>query len=115
MHYNYYMNKKIITLLFLILFSTSAMALRCGNRLVIEGDSQFSVIRACGKPAFENTYYETKYRYFQGIRSGYGREVSIKIDEWTYNFGRTRLVYTLIFENGYLVDIKTDQGYGYRD
>lgn len=87
--------------------------MRCGTRLVIEGDSQFRVLKACGQPDFENTFYKTKYRARNYRGFHVGGQVEVRVDEWTYNFGSRRLVYVLRFENGYLKSIETDQGYGF--
>lgn len=103
---------RLLFITVLLSVSIAAQALSCGSRLVVEGDNQYRVTRACGAPDFVNTYYETKYRQ---NHYGFAREIEIKVDEWTYNFGSTRLIYTLKFENGYLTDISTSQGYGFRD
>ena len=103
---------RVLVLTILLSISISAHALRCSGGLVIEGDGQFRVQKVCGSPDFVTTSYKTKYRSVGEYGYRYGTEITIRVDKWTYNFGSQRLVYTLIFEDGTLVDIETDQGYG---
>lgn len=85
------------------LYSQSALALRCDRALVVEGDVKFEVLRRCGEPyfvdAWEIPYYE-----------GYG---TLFMEEWSYNFGPTRLIRILRFRNGRLVAILTGE-YGFQ-
>lgn len=98
-----------------------ASALRCGARLVTEGQSKFEVLQLCGQPAFTDGHVE----YRPGMSNPLGprpldrlepsypfatvREVSV--EEWVYNFGSTQLMSSLVFEDGRLVKIRT-LGYG---
>ena len=107
------MIKSIILVLIACFFSVQANALRCRGGLVIEGDSQFRVIKACGAPAFVNSYTKTKYVVYRGYGAAFGHDVQIKVEEWTYNLGSRRLIAILRFENGILRSIETDQGYGF--
>jgi len=118
-----------ILVLALILFMEPAFALRCGNRIVSEGDHQLKIQKYCGEPA------AIKYRsiYRSGIpaaryrrnrhdisQSGSRDEllihnrslVEVQIEEWTYNFGPRRLMRVIRFENGLVTDV-SNLGYGY--
>jgi hypothetical protein len=106
-----------------------AFALRCGNRLVSEGDHQLKIEKHCGEPTAVN--FRTIYR--SGIpasRYGHNRRSmkparsseellihnrsveEVQVEEWTYNFGPRRLMRVIRFENG-LVTSVTELGYGY--
>ena len=107
----------------------SAFALRCGTRLVSEGDHQLKIEKYCGEPAAVTL--RTVYR--SGIptsRHRHGRQhlshanssdellihnrslVEVQIEEWTYNFGPRRLMRVIRFENGLVTNV-TALGYGY--
>jgi hypothetical protein len=106
-----------------------AFALRCGNRLVSEGDHQLKIEKYCGEPAAVTLH--TVYR--SGIptsRHRHGRQQlshanssdellihnrsleEVQIEEWTYNFGPRRLMRVIRFENGLVTNV-TALGYGY--
>jgi len=98
-----------------------AYALRCGTSLVLEGQSKYEVLQRCGQPSYTDEHME--YRRVlpnafppapvDSENFGYGfpavREV--RIEEWIYNFGPTRLMQSLVFENGRLMRIR-NLGYG---
>ena len=112
-----------------LLFAPAAMALRCGSDLIDEGMRKVEVEQKCGAPASQDTH--TEYRTIRRRRSGsvdyqdqydlrnsYTREsqeveetIAVVVDEWVYNFGSTRFMQLLIFEDGRLKQIK-DLGYG---
>jgi len=91
-------------------------SMRCGTKLVSQGDPKGKVRTLCGEPtdvylesvvsgpAFSHNPYD--YSFFGPV----WREVPVEI--WTYNFGSSRLLRHLRFIGNELVDIRTD-GYGY--
>lgn len=91
-------------------------SLRCGSRLVSEGDGKDKVRTLCGEPTSVSLagvargphYYYDRYDYPYFERSW--EEMPIEV--WTYNFGSSRLLRKLRFVGDELVDIRTD-GYGY--
>ena len=105
-----------------------AFALRCGNRLVSEGDPAARVLKICGEPAgvqqrviYRTGFTRPRFRdYGPGVH--FHREVlsydrsyeEVLVEEWTYNFGPRRLMQLVRFENGFVADIK-QLGYGYHD
>ncbi len=121
----------LITLSVLMLTDAHASSIRCGVRLITEGDHKAKVLAQCGKPDYvelreeERVYrfsrhpsyygYYDSYEYEQGYY-GDGRPYRIKelviIEEWTYNHGPSRFMDHLILENGVVVDI-TSGDYGY--
>jgi len=107
----------------------SAFALRCGTRLVSEGDHQLKIEKYCGQP----TVVTIRTIYRSGIPSSrhrrspqqvshansseelliHNRSVEeVQVEEWTYNFGPRRLMRVIRFENG-LVTSVSELGYGY--
>ena len=106
-------------------------SLRCGSRLITEGDFKAKVLAECGKPDYvelreeERVYrfrrHPSYYGYYDNYEYqregyGYGAPYRIKelviIEEWTYNHGPSRFMDHLILENGIVVDI-TSGDYGY--
>lgn len=129
------------TLLFLLLgiwtaaflWPPSAHALRCSGRVIETGSSKAEILNHCGEPTWVEKRPEKRvergcvagreYRRRHGgsnrhfRRDGYGRSYDtcvyyVDVEEWFYNFGRSRFTQTLIFENNRLVEI-IDGGYGY--
>jgi hypothetical protein len=112
----------------LLLAATPALAFRCGNRIVSEGDHYSKVLEFCGEPTGVQERVilregPTRPRFRSEGPNGlvYEREVlqyersyvEILVEEWTYNFGPRRLMQLVRFENGFVVDTDT-LGYGTR-
>lgn len=92
-----------------------AETLRCGDDLITEGDPMARVLRLCGEPVdVQRTVALREPTYWIGGRlvraAGGWREVPI--ETWTYNFGPSRFMRRLRFEDGAVVSIET-LGYGY--
>jgi hypothetical protein len=119
------MKKKLALMgLLLCLAASPAWGLRCGNQLVDVGDYQFTVFRKCGSPLYTN--HRIEYRvvrwYNPGLDWGWynrwynpgvdwERYIPVEVEEWFYDFGATRFMQLLRFENGRLVYIQS-LGYG---
>jgi hypothetical protein len=96
-------------------------ALRCGSNLVSVGDSRYEVRGKCGAPADVVTWEEDRtQRDFRPPREWdpergpllpFLATERVLVEKWTYDFGPTRFLYLLTFENGRLVRIVT-RGYG---
>ena len=114
----------------LLLFAaTPALAFRCGNRIVSDGDHYSKVLKICGEPTgvqerviSREGVTRPRFRVEgpNGLRYDpevlqYDRSyVEVLVEEWTYNFGPRRLMQLVRFENGFVVEV--DQlGYGYRE
>jgi hypothetical protein len=87
----------------------SAQALDCHGRLIVIGASPWEVKERCGEPTdIEDV---TKYLLQQAYDHLQQRSVQILVPVqqtiWTYNFGSTRFVYYLTFQEGKLIDIRT--------
>jgi hypothetical protein len=83
----------------------AAGTMRCGSRLVNEGDIAAAVLGACGAPT---------YRDAAAYPPPAGREWIGEIETWYYNFGPNQLLRVLTMRDGKLTVIDTD-GYGFAD
>ena len=97
-----YRSRSLILLALLCALPLSAQALRCGTRLVQEGDLALQVRDKCGDPISEELIGYT-------LRSGYDygsvREREFKVEQWVY--GPTKGYYdVLTFEAGRLRKIE---------
>jgi hypothetical protein len=105
------MRRTCLILMAALALSPPAWALRCGNNLVVEGDTKYDVYRRCGNPDFQDT--RTVYRSVRIRGSGLGQPgldvyetIPVQIDEWTYNFGPDRFIELITFENGRIINIR---------
>jgi hypothetical protein len=93
--------------------------MRCGSKLVTQGDGKDKVRTLCGEPTdvslrgvvrrtpvYEYGYGYSRYEYY-----GPGW-VDMPVEIWTYNFGSHKLLRKLRFVGDELEEIETD-GYGY--
>jgi len=87
----------------------AADTLRCGNRLVHDGDTQDEVFRRCGPPTFRN--FSTELISFE-TAGGFVVTKQVPVETWTYNRGPREFVRYLKFRDGRLVRIVAG-GYGY--
>jgi len=80
--------------------------MRCGSKLMTDGDPQDKVAAYCGQPAsIERHEILRGYGYHNGLPIHSSYEVSVEL--WLYNFGPNKLMYRLRFEDGLLVDVDT--------
>ncbi len=94
-----------------LLASTAASAMRCGSRLVGEGDRDFQVRERCGAPFWVDAYAGVDVL---GARTPLERQVEVRFEAWYFNFGPRDLMRRLIFRDGVLQGEET-LGYGVRD
>jgi hypothetical protein len=87
----------------------SALALDCHGRLIVIGASPWEVTERCGEPAeIENVMkYIPQQAYDHLLQRSVQILVPVQQSIWTYNFGPTRFIYFLTFQEGKLIDIKT--------
>lgn len=100
-----------------LLFASPVLAetLRCGNKLVYEGDEAAKVEARCGKPT--QISHSTIFKYPSVWHNGRlyrlgDQEVAVPVETWLYNFGSNKLMRKLRFEDGVLMEIETLE-YGY--
>ena len=108
-----------------------AFAMRCGNKLVSDGDPQAKILKYCGEPVAVQvrTIYRSGFprrlsslsdtssaRHFSDEELLIHRRsvVEVLVEEWTYNFGPRRFMRMVRFENGLVAEV-TQLGYGYAE
>ena len=107
----------------LLLPRANATSLRCGTRLITEGDYKARVLAECGEPDHVDVWEEERvYRYFYIPEKSYRYSQShleprylkdlVIIEIWTYNHGRYRFMDHVRFENGRVRNIESGD-YGY--
>jgi hypothetical protein len=101
-----------------------AHAMRCGSRLISEGDPKDKLYNECGPPANIETWEEERYHHFdappppylykeyEGYGSAYRVKIYVKVEVWTYNYGPSRFMDYVRIENGKVRKIYSG-GYGY--
>jgi Protein of unknown function (DUF2845) len=87
----------------------TALAFDCDGRLVVIGASPWEVAERCGEPAnIENvTRYVPQQAYDHILQRYVQALIPMQQSIWTYNFGSTRFLYYLTFQEGKLIDVKT--------
>jgi len=65
-------------------------------------NSKTEIMFKCGTPYFKDSREEYRVDNVKGAK----RRTTIRVDEWTYDFGPTRFLRILTFENGRLVNIR---------
>ena len=91
--------------------------LRCQSRLVSIGDTVSAVLDKCGEPDEVTRREENRKSYISQIfdyeQDRYIAPKLIKgpilVELWTYDFGPTRFIRYLRFENGKLIKIETGE------
>jgi hypothetical protein len=94
-----------------------ADAMRCGSRLIGQGDTRSEVRAKCGEPSDvqTRTILRRPYFDFHGRLIYYGDGlIEIPVEIWTYNFGPYKLMRRIRFVDGQVEEIET-LGYGYRE
>jgi len=95
--------------------AAQADSLRCGTKLVTEGNTRGEVIAKCG----EATEVEHRSVWRPPVVWIHGRPIQvgsdlieIPVELWTYNLGPNKFMRRVRFEDGLVVEIET-LGYGY--
>jgi len=94
-----------------------ADGMRCGSRLIRDGDARAEVRAFCGEPADVQTRSILRRpTYTVGGRIFYSGDglIEIPVETWTYNFGPNKLMRRVKFIDGVVEDVET-LGYGYND
>lgn len=90
-------------------------AMRCGSKLIVEGDRKIDVLAHCGEP----TLIEQPAAVGRSVaRNGVHGRVSAAIvapsseEIWTYNLGPRRFMRLIRFNHGRVIEITSlDHGY----
>ncbi len=102
----------------------AADTMRCGSRLISEGDPKERLLMECGAPANVESWEEERYynydappppylyKEYERYGSAYRVKVHVKVEVWTYNYGPSRFLDYVRIENGKVRKIYSG-GYGY--
>lgn len=112
----------IAAVAFLLASSTGgglAHALYCADRIIQTGDSTSRVEQHCGEPTEVVRRTETRMRTVHrqlpgGVIVSDTISYTVLVEQWVYDFGRTRFVQRMLFEDGVLLRIDAG-GYGTSD
>ena len=102
-------------LLLAVAGTASADNMRCGNKLLGNGDPRAKVRQFCGEPTDVQTRSILRRPIFNfgGRILTYGDGyVEVPVEIWTYNFGPYKLMRQVRFVDGIVEEIET-LGYGY--
>jgi len=94
-----------------------ADGMRCGSRLIRDGDARAQVRAFCGEPDDVQTRSILRRPVYnlRGRLVYYGDGlVEIPVETWTYNFGPNKLMRRVRFVDGLVETVET-LGYGYND
>ena len=81
--------------------------MRCGEKLVYEGDSEFDVLSKCGEPLDKQVYNQPVPLYnTEGAQIG---AITNSISKWIYQKSPADFQYELIFDAGVLKQINTNR------
>ena len=108
------MKKLLAFLVILALSMGEAYALRCGNKLVSEGDTKIELLQKCGEPTYI-THRKERFpiRFYDYHLNDHRLSYEIVyVEEWIYNFGPNRFMQSIIFRDGRISKIES-LGYGY--
>lgn len=92
-----------LTIVLLFLSTSTAMAFRCGTKLISKGNSKMRVLGYCGEPdSVEVQEVRSNTRY-----SKWGKTKSTQIIEvWTYNRGPYKFMAELYFAGNSLIRVE---------
>jgi hypothetical protein len=106
----------VVFALGLIAASPSFAAMRCGTKLVSEGDTRSEVAVKCGEPTeivAQKSVFRRPVIWTNGRPYFIGEDfIEVQVEAWIYNLGPNKLMRRLVFEGGVLSEIET-LGYGY--
>ncbi len=88
---------------------TRADSLRCGSRVISEGDTVDEVLAYCGEPVERRrTWIRRQPRFeYGGQEIPFPGEEDVPVDLWTYDFGASRLMRRIRFVAGKVDSIET--------
>jgi hypothetical protein len=86
-----------------------ADSMRCGSRIISEGDSIDEVLALCGEPVVKKRTWITRQpRYeYGGQEIPFPGHEDVPVDLWTYDFGSSRLMRRIRFVAGEVDSIET--------
>jgi hypothetical protein len=101
------LRNSVLALLVNLIFCSSVLAMRCGDKLVYEGDTQFNVLAKCGEPLYKKVDEQSVPIFNSyGYQVGYGTST---VETWIYQKSSADFQYELIFNAGVLQDINANR------
>ena len=93
----------------LVSASARAEALRCGSKLITDGDTQEKVLQYCGDPVEKKRTWITRQPRFEygGREIPFEGSEDVPVDLWTYDFGSSKLMRRIRFVAGKVDSIET--------
>lgn len=84
-----------------------ADSMRCGSRIVKDGDTIDKVLDVCGEPAkMERTWIQRAPQYeLGGTYYSFPGTEDVPVDQWTYDFGPNKLMRRVRIVGGIVVSI----------
>lgn len=86
--------------------------MRCGNKLIIPGDSMAAVRAYCGRPTVVQSGLRASANTVRVGSKSHTVGAEVPVETWTYNRGPNKLMMRLRFVDGTVVAIKTLSEYG---
>lgn len=80
----------------------AAESMRCGSRLVAEGDSAAKLLAVCGEPDLRDSWQAP----------GFAPGLLAETEQWTYNFGSQKLLRLVRLRQG-RIERMDSEGYGF--
>ena len=103
--------KQTLTLLAAMLLPAAGHAdtLRCGSKLISEGDTIDKVQQYCGEPVERTRTWITRQPRFEygGQEIPFPGTEDVPVDLWTYDFGSSKLMRRIRFVAGKVESIET--------
>ena len=94
-----------------------ADTMRCGNRLIVDGESMAAVRAYCGRPTLVShsvMVSATTVRVGgRTLNQSHTAGTEVPVETWTYNRGPNKLMMSIRFVNGTVAAIRTLHEYGY--
>jgi hypothetical protein len=86
-----------------------ADTMRCGSKLISEGDTQDEVLQYCGEPAEQRRTWIVRQPRFEvgGQEYSFKGEEEVPVDLWTYDFGPNKLMRRVRMVAGKVDSIET--------
>lgn len=97
----------MLALTLFTLLLPNVYAMRCGEKLVFEGDSAYTVLSKCGEPLDKQVFEQAvpvfnEWGYQIGVSTEY-------VETWIYQKSPTEFQYQLIFDGGVLKQINANR------
>ena len=87
----------------------NADSMRCGSKLISDGDTQDEVLQYCGEPAERKRTWIVRQPRFEvgGQEYSFKGQEDVPVDLWTYDFGPNKLMRRVRMVAGKVESIET--------